>query len=174
MRNLARIWILAAIPFLCCAAFAQAQKPQNDAQPKPVGIAPIAMKLVGDYGGWWNTTPQSDRYTYLGAYLDAMREVHDMAHGMGMERAKEAVPGAATFNCKMEQAVSFSVMAEEFDFEVKVMFVPELNAFYADPLNARIPFGFAIRYVRDEAKGKKTAGQLLDELNSWRQAMGKN
>jgi len=49
-----------------------------------------------------------------------------------------------------------------------------LDAFYKDPLNARISVEFGLRYVRDELKGKMTAGQLLDELKDWRQPVNKH
>ena len=47
----------------------------------------------------------------------------------------------------------------------------ELDEFYKEPLNVRIPAQYAMEYVRDEMVGKKTAGQLLDELNDWRKIM---
>ena len=40
----------------------------------------------------------------------------------------------------------------------------ELDEFYKEPLNVRIPAQYAMEYVRDEIVGKKTARQLLDAI----------
>lgn len=82
---------------------------------------------------------------------------------------------ASNLNAKMETAVAMSVLADEFDFNVESSSLKtHLDAFYKDPLNARISVEFGLRYVRDELKGKMTAGQLLDELKDWRQPVNKH
>jgi hypothetical protein len=43
-----------------------------------------------------------------------------------------------------------------------------MDTFFKDYRNRQLEIVWAIEYVRDEMAGKKTAGQLLDELNDWR------
>jgi hypothetical protein len=65
-------------------------------------------------------------------------------------------------------------LAQEFDFNVEKSFKSGLDDFYKEPLNTGIPDIMAMAYIRDEFQGKKTAGQLLDELNDWRKIVNKD
>lgn len=96
-----------------------------------------------------------------------------MAVGVSEATMKEAKPGAANFNDKLYEAMGLRMLGQTFDFKLDRPLKPKLDEFYKEPLNVRIPVQFAMDYVRDEMSGKKTAGQLLDELNDWRKVVNR-
>jgi hypothetical protein len=86
---------------------------------------------------------------------------------------KKLQPGPE-FNEKMQGIRTLCFLASEFNFNVEKPFKSRLDEFYKDPLNKRIPASLALQYARDEMNGRKTDGQLLDELNSWRKIVNEN
>src|SRR3974377_2324346 len=84
------------------------------------------------------------------------------------QQNKGALQPKPVFDERVKGGMTLCIISEEFDFKVTVPFKPHLDEFYKDPLNARIPAFLAMQYLRDDMTGKKTSGQLLDELNEWR------
>jgi hypothetical protein len=131
------------------------------------------MKAFGNYGGWWASLSDDAKDSFIDGYRTAMDKAQFTAYGECMEEKKSLQP-ASDFDTKMKEIVILCTLAQEFDFKVDKPMKGGLDDFYKDPLNTRIPAFTAMAYVRDELQGKKTAGQLLDELNGWRKIMNSN
>ncbi len=100
-----------------------------------------------------------------------MSRANSLTVAMCQSKMKEAQPGATSFNEKFYSGMDLCDVGQTFAFKVEKPLKPQLDEFYKEPLNVRIPAQYAMEYVRDEMVGKKTAGQLLDELNDWRKIM---
>jgi hypothetical protein len=167
--------IAAAIFTLALTAVAQTA-PSTDKPVPPVAdksaeatkLEPGLFKAFGNYGGWWNNISEAEKYAFIGGFTTAMARANSVAVGVSEATMKEVKPGAANFNEKLYEAMDLRMLGQTFDFNLDKPLKPRLDEFYKDPLNVRIPVQFAMDYVRDETSGKKTAGQLLDELNDWR------
>jgi|SRR5579864_240362 len=142
---------------------------QNAPAPAPsqTKINPGFIKAFGNYGGWWAALSDDAKDNFIDGYRTAMNKAQFMTHGECMEETNAIKPGA-DFDARMKEVVILCTLAQEFDFKVDKPMKSGLDDFYKDPLNTRIPDFMAMAYVRDELQGKKTAGQLLDELNDWR------
>ena len=130
-------------------------------------LAKTFAKAVGGYGLVWNALSEEEKDTFIDGYLDAMKHAAFTLQWFCDDARKNLQPGPG-FNEQMKAIMTMSVLAQEFDFKTTSPLKPHLDAFYKDPLNKRIPISNAMQYVRDEITGRKTAGQLLDELNDWR------
>jgi hypothetical protein len=167
--------IAAAVLILAFTAVAQTA-PSTDKPVPPVAdksaattkLEPGLFKVFGNYGGWWNNISEAEKDAFIDGFMTAMARANSMAVGVSEATVKEAKPGAANFNEKLYEAMGLRMLGQTFDFKLDMPLKPRLDEFYKDPLNVRIPVQFAMDYMRDEMAGKKTAGQLLDELNDWR------
>jgi hypothetical protein len=75
----------------------------------------------------------------------------------------------------MDHAMLLFFLSSEFSYDNSNNALRDaLNEFYKDPLNTRIKISLAMGHVRDQLEGRKTAGQLLDELNDWRKIVNGN
>ena len=132
-------------------------------------LAATLDRTLGNDGGWWNEIPMPEKDAFIDGYVTAMARANALTAGLCQSRMKEeAQPGAANFNEKLYGGMDLCLVAEELAFKVEKPLRPMLDEFYKDPLNAFIPVQNAMGYVRDQAAGRRTAGQLLDELNEWR------
>jgi hypothetical protein len=125
--------------------------------------------LVND--GWWNYISEAEKDAFIDGYTTAMSRANSLTVAMCQSKMKEAQPGATSFNEKFYGGMDLCYVGQTFAFKVEKPLKPQLDEFYKEPLNVRIPAQYAMEYVRDEIVGKKTAGQLLDELNDWREIM---
>jgi hypothetical protein len=174
--------LAAAVLLLACTAVAQTS-PSSDKPVSPVGektaapskpappLNPSLFKLFGNYGGWWNYISEAEKDAFIDGYTSAMSRANSLTVAMCQSKMKEVQPGATSFNEKFYGAVDLCFVGQTFAFKVDKPLKPQLDEFYKEPLNVRIPAEFAMEYVRDEIVGKKTAGQLLDELNDWRKVL---
>lgn len=166
--------VAAAFFLLVLAAVGQdADKPTTSVPEKPPAksepvLKPSLYRLFGNYAGWWNALSDAEKDSFIDGYTIAMERANSLSVGMCKATMKEAQPGHADFNEKFYGGMAMCMLGEDFAFKVEKPLKPLLDDFYREPLNLRIPERFAMDYVRDEATGKKTAGQLLDELNEWR------
>ncbi len=134
-------------------------------------LSPALFKAFGNYGGWWSSISGAEKDAFIDGYTTAMSRATSLTIGLCQSKTKEAQPGAACFDEKFYGGMDLCFVGNEFAFNVDKPLKPKLDEFYKEPLNFRIPIDFAMMYVRDEMAGKKTAGQLLDELNDWRKAL---
>lgn len=149
------------------------------APPKPQqSLSPALFKAFHNYGGWWNNLSEAEKDAFIDGFTTAMSRVNSLTVALCQSKMKEAQPGATNFNEKFYGGMDLCLVGQEFEFKVDKPLKPQLDEFYKEPLNIRIPAEYAMEYVRDEVAGKKTAGQLLDELNDWRKILngehGKN
>jgi hypothetical protein len=133
-------------------------------------FAKAVAAALGNYREWWSVLSEEEKDSFIDGYRDAMRHANSVTDGFCQQNKKAPQPGHA-FDEQVKGVMTLCIVSEEFDFKVAAPFKPHLDEFYRDPLNARIPPFLAMRYVRDDITGKKTAGQLLDELNDWRKRM---
>lgn len=147
----------------------KAAAPSKPEQP----LNPALFRLVGNYGGWWNNISEAEKDAYIDGYTTAASRATSLTLALCQSKTKEAQPGAACFNEKFYGGMDLCFVGGELSFKLDKPLKPKLDEFYKEPLNVRIPIEFSIVYVRDEIAGKKTAGQLLDELNEWRKELNK-
>jgi hypothetical protein len=175
--------IAAAVLMLVLMAAAQtnpqSQKPASPDKPSTLAqreLSPALFKAFGNYGGWWNRISETEKDSFLDGFMTAMARANSLMVSMCKSIMKEAQPGAANFNEKLNGGLDLCMVGETFAYSPDKPLKPRLDDFYKDPLNMRIPVQFALEHIRDEVSGKKTAGQLLDELNEWRKILngGKN
>ncbi len=167
--------IAAAVLILAFTAVAQTA-PSTDKQVPLVAdkaatatkLEPGSFKALGNYGGWWNNITEVEKDAFIDGFTTAMARANSVAVGVSEATMKEVKPGAANFNDKFYEVMDLRIIGQTFNFNLDKPLKPRLDEFYKDPLNVRIPVQLAMDYVRDEMSGKKTAGQLLDELNDWR------
>jgi hypothetical protein len=103
-----------------------------------------------------------------------MHSVQFMLVSLCKKNGESLKPGDPEFNAKLNSNLDLCILSDEYNFAVDKPLIPRLDEFYKEPLNARITPNMAMVYVRDELKERKTAGQLLDELNDWRKTMNRN
>jgi hypothetical protein len=174
--------ITIAIVILAFPAVAQTSPPSDKPAPsvaqkvaapsKPEQpLNPALFKLFGNYGGWWNNISEGEKDAFIDGYTTAMARANSLTVALCQSKMKEAQPGATNFNEKLYGGMDLCFVGQEFSFKVEKPLKPPLDEFYKEPLNLRIPTQNAMEYVRDEIAGKKTAGQLLDELNEWRRLL---
>jgi hypothetical protein len=143
----------------------------KSAAPPQQEPSPILFKAFGNYGGWWNRISEVEKDNFLDGYLTAMGRANSVTVAMCKSIAKEAQPGAVNFNEKFYGGLDLCAVGATFAFSPDKPLKPRLDEFYKEPLNTRIPVQYALEHIRDELAGKKTAGQLLDELNDWRKIL---
>lgn len=159
----------------CLSAFSIAQTTaagEEPTQTKPTScpecIKRAWMKLGGHYGDWWNSLTEDGRAMFLDGFLEAMGRARSLTLGFHKQNVTEMRAGDPEFQAKFNATLTLMVLAEDFDFTVDAPLRTRVDDFYKDERNARIPPIFALRYLRDQMKGKKTEGQLLDDLNRLR------
>ena len=157
--------IAVVVLILSFAVVAQTAPSPEKPTPPP---DPAMFKLFGNYGGWWNRISEAEKNAFIDGFTTAMERASGLTVAMCKSTMNEAKPGAANFNEKFYGGMDLCMVGQEFAFKVDKPLKPQLDEFYKEPLNAGIPIQNAMSYVRDETAGKKTAGQLLDELNDWR------
>ncbi len=152
--------------------------PVSEKAAAPSKPGPFLYKLFGNYGGWWNNISEPEKDAFIDGFTTAMARANSLTVALCQSKMKEAQPGTANFSEKLYGGMDLCLVGQEFAFNVDKPIKPKLDEFYKEPLNAHIPAPYAMSYVRDEIAGKKTAGQLLDELNDWRRILsgerGKN
>ncbi len=105
---------------------------------------------------------------FIDGYTTAMSRVESVTSGFGKKARDKLTPGPS-FDAQMDNAMLLSLLSSEFNYQgSNDSLRTALDDFYKDPLNARILVSLALGHVRDQLEGRKTAGQLLDELNDWR------
>jgi hypothetical protein len=175
--------ITAAVLILVLTAVAQTTPPTDktsspvaDKSAAPTKLEQGLFKAFGNYGGWWNNISDAEKDAFIDGFTTAMARANALTVALCKSTMNEAKPGAANFNEKFNGGMELCFVGNEFAFNPEQPLKPKLNEFYKDPLNFRIPVQNAMDYVRDEMSGRKTAGQLLDELNDWRKVLngGKN
>jgi hypothetical protein len=141
---------------------------------KQVNTGPAMMKALGNYGGWWNSLSDEAKDNFIDGYTSAMDRVQSVTDRFEKEARQKLTPGPG-FDAQMDHALLLSMLSIEFRYKKSNNALRDaLNEFYKDPLNARIMDSLAMGHVRDELEGRKTAGQLLDELNDWRKIVNGN
>jgi len=133
--------------------------------------SPAAFRAGGNYGGWWNRISEAEKDSFLDGFTTAMQRANSVTVSMGESFVKEARPGAPDYDQKFYGGMFLRTVGATFEYSGDKPLKPRLDDFYRDPLNVRIPVQFALEHIRDEMSGKKTAGQLLDELNGWRKIL---
>lgn len=154
---------------LTASALAQ-NPPATTANPpeKQVAISPALMRASGNYGGWWNSLSNDAKDNFLDGYTSAMDRVKSVTDGFAKQARANVTPGPS-YDEQMNHALLLSLLSSEFNYSKPNSSLRDaLDEFYKDPLNARIMVSLALGHARDKLEGRKTAGQLLDELNDWR------
>jgi hypothetical protein len=172
--------IAVAVLMLAFTAIAQTSSQPGKPAPQPSGKtaapaqqepSPALFKGFGNYGGWWNRISETEKDSFLDGYMTAMRHANSVAVSTGNSFVQEAQPGAADYNQKFYGGMYLVTVGETFAYSADKPLKPKLDEFYKESLNARIPVQLALEHIRDEMSGKKTAGQLVDELNGWRKVV---
>jgi hypothetical protein len=158
---------------LIALTLAITQNAPSPVSPPQVKINPGLIKAFGNYGGWWAALSDDAKDSYVDGYRSAMSKAQSLTYGTCMKE-KDAIKPGADFDTQMKEVIILCSLAQEFDFKVDKPMKGGLDDFYKDPANTRITDFIATAYVRDQLQGKKTAGQLLDELNDWRKIMNRN
>jgi hypothetical protein len=165
MKNL---WLIALLFLALPISLAQSAPNATASPEKKVSVSPGLLKAVGNYGGWWNSLSDEAKDNFLDGYISAMHRVQSIMETFAKEARNKLTTGPS-FEEQMSHALLLSMLSGEFYYEQEESSMKNaLNDFYKDPLNTRIPVFLAMGYVKDQLGGKKTAGQLLDELNDWR------
>ena len=110
----------------------------------------------------------------MDGYFLAMDNASSTLHSLSDAQMKEIQPGDKEFNAKLYGVMNLRYTSDKFSFKLDKPLKPALDDFYKEPLNNRIPIQFGMEYMRDKLAGKKTEGQLVDELNEWRKIMNKS
>ena len=135
---------------------------------KQINTGPAMMKALGNYGGWWNSLSNEAKDNFIDGYTSAMESAKTLTVGFQKQATEKLTPGPG-FDAQMHEALLLAFLSSEFSYnKSNDAFINALNEFYKEPLNARIKVSLAMGHVRDQLEGRKTAGQLLDELNDWR------
>jgi hypothetical protein len=166
---------ISIILLLAACVVAQNRPAVNAATPeKQVNTSPAMMKALGNYGGWWNSLSDQAKDNFIDGYTSAMDKAKSMTDGFG-KQAKERLTPGPSFDAQMDHAMLLFFLSSEFSYDNSNNALRDaLNEFYKDPLNTRIKISLAMGHVRDQLEGRKTAGQLLDELNDWRKIVNGN
>jgi hypothetical protein len=130
------------------------------------------LRLAGN-GVWWVSLSNDTKETFVDGYITAMSHVNQILGSMCQETMKNLKPGEQ-FNTTVSRALDFCTLAENYYYSVdKSKLSKGIDHFYEDARNTRIPIEFSMQYVRDAMVGKKSAKELTDELNGWRDIMNK-
>jgi hypothetical protein len=131
------------------------------------------LRLLGN-GVWWLNLSDDRKDTFLDGYVSGMNDANHLMMGMCDQKRNTLQPNNNNekFMAEMYAALDLCMLGGEFDFNVDIQKLRGgVDEFYADSHNKLIPIRLAMAYVRDKLKGKKTAQELNDELQSWRRAM---
>ncbi len=120
-------------------------------------------------GYWWEDKNESFKLGFVTGYAMAGNNAGDMlafeclANKHGGVLPQKAPPKEELIACSQE-----SVPAA-FDYSQVLIgqLADGIDEFYKDFRNKNVPVSLAIRYVRDQLKGKP-AKELEDELTAWR------
>jgi hypothetical protein len=168
---------VAALLALAVLSAGQATIAKPAAQPEKTtsGTNRLAKALASivPSGLWWNMLSDDEKDSFVVAYIEAMEQARVHTGAFCDESKKTLQPGPA-FDAQMKASMTLCFLTEEFNYKVSVPFKPRLDEFYKEPLNLSLLCVLAMKYVRDEIAGKKTAGQLLDELNDWRKVANRD
>jgi hypothetical protein len=108
------IRIAAIVLLLTLAATAQTTPPTDKSQQsafsteKPQAkqgqVPPAMLKMVGNFGGWWNALSDEDKNTFLDGFLTAMRRAQTYTGQACVDRGKEpAKPPGPQFDAQMQE-----------------------------------------------------------------------
>lgn len=133
----------------------------------------IFLRQLGN-GIWWDSLSDDSKGTFVDGYITAMNRINFFTHSECMDNVKDTKPSDAEFMTKVKASMNLCAIAELFDFNVdKRKLESGIDEFYKDSLNTRIPIDYAMEYVRDKLKGKKSEKELADELTDWRKVVNK-
>lgn len=125
------------------------------------------LRVFGN-GQWWSTLSDDAKDTFVDGYTTGMAHAYLYTHGFCVDHAHELKPGPQ-FETQINAAMNLCLLAETFDFDVDGRkLVSGIAEFYKDPQNILIPIQYALGFVRDKLKGKKSAKEMGDELKEWR------
>jgi hypothetical protein len=166
---------IAIVILLALSAAAQTTPSTTSAPPtKPPKVNSAFKKLLGNYAYWWNSLSGEEKDSFVDGFTTAMSRVESVTNGFAKDARNKLTTGP-TFDEQMKTAMLLSLLSSEFDYKgSNDSLRAGLDDFYKDPLNARIMVSLALGHVRDQLEGRKTAGQLLDELNDWRKIVNRN
>jgi hypothetical protein len=109
-------------------------------------------------GYWWMDSPDNYKLGFASGYAMAMTSVYDRGSFTYLiEKGDEAIKA-----CMQTQMIPF-----DFTHIRLGQLAEGVDDFYKDFRNKGIDINLAMRYVRDELKGK-SAKELEDELAKWR------
>lgn len=144
---------------------------QSQTTTKPTVINPALAKSLGNYGYWWNALTEEQKDSFIDGFSTAMERATNMCDGFAKDGRKKLAPGES-FDEQISHLMLLEMLANEFNYKGSDGSLKTgANEFYREPLNQRIPVAFALSYIRDQLEGKKSPGQLLDELLQWRKIM---
>lgn len=149
-----------------------------------VGIALLALVVLGTWrshaqqppphnGYWWVDESQDFKVGFANGYALAMNDDADAA-GLRCLAAKNGgtIPEKAPKDADLDACLQ-SPEVQYYAFNLHIgQLVDGVDEFYKDFRNKNIQVELAMRYVRDQLKGKSDT-ELADELASWRQAANK-
>lgn len=125
------------------------------------------LRVFGN-GQWWSTLSDDAKDTFVDGYTTGTAHAYLYTHGFCVDHAHELKPGPQ-FETQINAAMNLCLLAETFDFDVDGRkLVSGIAEFYKDPQNILIPIQYALGFVRDKLKGKKSAKEMGDELKEWR------
>ena len=110
----------------------------------------------------------SDKAAYLEGYQEAMSQANDQAKRICTVIRQEASKSENNFSIEAMSSVVFVCTSQSDSADFNKVTVKDVDEFYAESLNQRIPLAYSMPWLRDRARGSKSRGQLIDELDKYR------
>jgi len=112
----------------------------------------------------------SDKEAFIDGFQEAMSQANEQTKRICTVIRQEASKSENNFSIEAMGSVAFVCTSQSDTADFSKVTVKDVDEFYAEPLNQRIPLVYSMAWLRDRARGTKTRGQLIDELDKYRDA----
>jgi hypothetical protein len=112
----------------------------------------------------------SDKEAFIDGFQEAMSQANEQTKRICTVIRQEASRSENNFSIEAMSSIAFVCASQSDTADFSKVTVKDLDEFYAEPLNQCIPLVYSMAWLRDRARSTKTRGQLIDELDKYRDA----
>lgn len=163
MKKLIVFVLIFALPVIAQQS-QQAITPTSDIKTLPYDMRTFA-RSAGNVGGWWGSMSENEKSAFLDGYKSAMIRANQLETNVCTVLRQDIEKDHEMPIKAMIEVANVCIASGDTAGYEKVT-IKDLDNFYSDPINQPMLLEWTMPYLRDKTTGKKTEGQLLDELKA--------